>query len=246
MPPAFRRFTDVSSIAYFGQGLLPALSLYALDVLGMSAGFAVRPIRRRGGRPRWLARWRPARSSTAARRAVCCEPASWLGQPQRCAAFGAIPANPLAPAFLFIGSALSVAGNAGPGDQRAAVPSRSCGARVHCPEPVRRRDGAAAGARVLVCATALALAPPAAWGIVRGPVCRVGDQSNDRDVSNRGLRFVDQPVSASPRDLDSGPRHRLAKPASALLFVAVARAGDRARLPATADGCWLAWDCRPA
>ena len=41
VPPEFRRFTNVSAIAYFGQGLIPAQSLYALSILGMSAGFAV-------------------------------------------------------------------------------------------------------------------------------------------------------------------------------------------------------------
>ncbi|HEX7612395.1 MAG TPA: hypothetical protein VF371_06435, partial [Candidatus Limnocylindrales bacterium] len=41
LPPEFRRFTDVSVIASVGQGLIPSVSLYALSVLGMSAGFAV-------------------------------------------------------------------------------------------------------------------------------------------------------------------------------------------------------------
>src|ERR1035437_9730248 len=41
IPAEFRRFTDVSVIASFGQGLIPSVSLYALSVLGMSAGFAV-------------------------------------------------------------------------------------------------------------------------------------------------------------------------------------------------------------
>ena len=35
------------------------------------------------------------------------------------------------------------------------------------------------------------------------PLRRVGDQSNDRDVSDRGLRALAKPVGASDRDLDS-------------------------------------------
>src|ERR1019366_7241040 len=55
--------------------------------------------------------------------------------------------------------------------------------------------------------------PGASGGVGRvyGPVCRVGDQSNDRDVADRGLRFVEQPVRSSSRDLAPGQRLRLAK-----------------------------------
>jgi hypothetical protein len=164
MPPAFRRFTDVSSIAYFGQGLLPALSLYALKVLGMSAGFAVAlsgvaaagalagslaagSFLHRGSSSRVL------RASFLARAvaAVCC--------------VAAIPANPLAPAFLLVGSALfNGAGNAGAlATNERLYRLAPAQARVHCQSRFVGATGAAAGAGALVCATALALAPPAAW-----------------------------------------------------------------------------------
>ncbi|MGZ6266168.1 MAG: hypothetical protein ACXWN4_04615 [Candidatus Limnocylindrales bacterium] len=41
LPEPFMRFTAASAIASVGQGLIPYLSLYAIAVLGASAGFAV-------------------------------------------------------------------------------------------------------------------------------------------------------------------------------------------------------------
>ena len=164
MPPAFRRFTDVSSIAYFGQGLLPALSLYALSVLGMSAGFAVAlsGVAAAGALAGSLAAGsfllggsssRVLRASFLLRAvaAVCC--------------VGAIPANPLAPAFLLVGSALfNGAGNAGAlATNERLYRLAPAQARVHCQSRFVGATAAAAGTGALVCATALTLAPPAAW-----------------------------------------------------------------------------------
>jgi hypothetical protein len=166
VPVAFRRFTTASVVAAVGQGLLPALSLYALRILGMSAGFAV------------------ALSGVAAAGALAGSLAtgSFLhgGSSSRllratfflrviaglcCAA--AVPANPLAPAFLLFGSALfNGAGNAGALATnerlyRLAPPN----ARVHCQSRFVGATSAAAGAGAVVCAAALTLAPPAAWAV---------------------------------------------------------------------------------
>ena len=164
IPAAFRRFTDVSKIAAFGQGLIPSLSLYALIVLGMSAGFAVAlsgvaaagalagsvatgSFLLRGSSSRVL------RASFLLRAvaAVCC--------------VAAIPANPAAPAFLLVGAALfNGAGNAGAlaTNERLyrLAPAQS---RVHCQSLFVGGTATAAGAGSAICATALALAPPAAW-----------------------------------------------------------------------------------
>jgi hypothetical protein len=163
-PPGFRRFMDASVVAYFGQGLLPALSLYALDVLGMSAGFAVAlsGVASAGALAGSLAAGsflfggsssRVLRASFLVRAvaAVCCA--------------AAVPANPFAPAFLLVGSALfNGGGNAGAlaTNERLyrLVPAQ---ARVHYQSRFVGATAAAAGMGAAVCATALALSPPAAW-----------------------------------------------------------------------------------
>ncbi|MGO9179711.1 MAG: hypothetical protein ACLQHS_10685 [Candidatus Limnocylindrales bacterium] len=164
MPPALRRFTNVSVIAYFGQGLLPALSLYALSELGMSAGFAVilSGVAAAGALAGSLVAGsflfggsssRVLRASFLLRAvaAVCCA--------------AAIPGNPLAPAFLLIGSALfNGAGNAGVlATNERLYRLAPAQARVHCQARFVGATAAAAGAGAIVCATALTLAPPAAW-----------------------------------------------------------------------------------
>jgi MFS family permease len=164
VPPVFRRFTDVSVIAYFGQGLIPSLSLYALSVLGMSAGFAVAlsGVAAAGALAGSLAAGsfllggsssRVLRASFLFRAvaAVCC--------------VAAIPANPLAPAFLLVGSALfNGAGNAGAlATNERLYRLAPAQARVHCQSRFVGATAAAAGTGAVVCATALALAPPAAW-----------------------------------------------------------------------------------
>ena len=164
VPPAFHRFTDVSVIASVGQGLIPSLSLYALIVLGMSAGFAV------------------ALSGAAAAGALAGSlmAGSFLlgGSSSRVlrASFlfravagvccvAAIPANPLAPAFLLVGSALfNGAGNAGAlATNERLYRLAPAQARVHCQSRFVGSTAGAAGAGAVVCATVLALAPPAAW-----------------------------------------------------------------------------------
>jgi hypothetical protein len=164
IPAAFRRFTDVSRIAYFGMGLLPSLSLYALSVLGMSAGFAVAlsGVAAAGALIGSLVAGSFLLGGSSSRvlrvsfllRAVaagCC--------------VAAIPANPLAPAFLLAGAALfNGAGNAGALATnerlyRLATPQ----ARVHCQSMFVGQTAIAAGAGSVICATTLALAPPVAW-----------------------------------------------------------------------------------
>jgi hypothetical protein len=164
MPPAFRRFTDVSSIAYFGQGLIPSQSLYALSVLGMSAGFAVAlsGVAAAGALAGSLAvgsfllggsSSRVLRASFVIRAiaAVCC--------------VAAIPADPLAPALLLAGAALfSAGGNAGAlATNERLYRLAPAEARVHCQSRFVGATAAAAGGGAVVCATALAVAPPAAW-----------------------------------------------------------------------------------
>jgi hypothetical protein len=77
----------------------------------------------------------------------------------------AIPANPLAPAFLLVGSALfNGAGNAGAlATNERLYRLAPAQARVHCQSRFVGSTAGAAGAGAVVCATVLALAPPAAW-----------------------------------------------------------------------------------
>jgi hypothetical protein len=164
MPPEFRRFTDVSAIASFGQGILPTVSLYALSVLGMSAGFAVAlsGVAAAGALAGSLvagsfllggssSRVLRATFLVRAVAAVCC--------------VAAIPANPIAPAFLLIGSALfNGGGNAGVlATNERLYRLAPAQARVHCQSRFVGATGLSAGAGAAVCATALAVAPPAAW-----------------------------------------------------------------------------------
>jgi len=77
----------------------------------------------------------------------------------------AIPANPVAPAFLLLGAALfNGAGNAGAlATNKRLYRLAPAQARVHCQSRFVGSTAAAAGAGSAVCATALVLAPPAAW-----------------------------------------------------------------------------------
>ena len=166
VPPGFRRFSEASVVASVGMGLLPALSLYALNVLGMSAGFAVAlsGVGAAGALAGSLAAGsflfggsssRVLRASFLVRAVagVCCA--------------AAIPANPLAPAFLLVGSALFIGGgNAGAlaTNERLyrLVPAQ---ARVHYQSRFVGATAAAAGAGAGIAAVTLALAPPAAWAV---------------------------------------------------------------------------------
>ena len=164
VPPGFRRFMDASVVASFGQGLLPALSLYALNVLGLSAGFAV--ALSGVGAAGALAGSLTAGSFLFGGSSSRVLRASFLiraGAAVSCAA--AIPANPLAPAFLLVGSALfNGGGNAGvlATNERLyrLVPAQ---ARVHYQSRFVGGTAAAAGAGAVVCAATLALAPPVVW-----------------------------------------------------------------------------------
>jgi len=164
LPPEFRRFTDVSVIAYFGAGLVPSVSLYALSILGMSAGFAVAlsGVAAAGALAGSLAAGSflfGGSSSRVLRASFVLRAVAAVS----CAA--AVPANPLAPAFLLVGAALfNGAGNAGAlATNERLYRLAPAQARVHCQSRFVGATAAAAGAGAVICASALALAPPAAW-----------------------------------------------------------------------------------
>jgi hypothetical protein len=166
LPPEFRRFTDVSVIASVGQGLIPSVSLYALSVLGMSAGFAVAlsGVGAAGALAGSLAAGSflfHGSSSRVLRASFVFRAVAAVS----CAA--AVPANPLAPAFLLVGAALfNGSGNAGAlATNERLYRLAPAQARVHCQSRFVGATAAAAGAGAVVCATALALAPPAAWAV---------------------------------------------------------------------------------
>ena len=211
MPPAFRRFTNVSGIASFGQGLIPSQSLYALSVLGMSAGFAVAlsGVAAAGALAGSLAAGsfllggsssRVLRASFLLRAlaALCC--------------VAAIPANPLAPAFLLVGSALfNGAGNAGAlATNERLYRLAPANARVHCQSRFVGATGGGRGHRGRRLRDGAGPGTPGRLGRIHGPVRRVGDQPNDRDISDRSLGFVEQPVRPSHRGHGSAQRLRLA------------------------------------
>jgi hypothetical protein len=166
LPPEFRRFMDVSVIAAVGQGLIPSVSLYALSVLGMSAGFAVAlsGVAAAGALAGSLAAGSFLFGGSSSR--VLRVSFVFRGAAALCCV-AAVPANPLAPAFLLVGAALfNGAGNAGALATnerlyRLAPPQ----ARVHCQSRFVGATAAAAGAGSVVCAMALILAPPAAWAV---------------------------------------------------------------------------------
>jgi len=164
LPPEFRRFMDVSAIAAVGQGLIAPVSLYALSVLGMSAGFAVAlsGVGAAGALAGSLAAGSFLFGGSSSRvlrvsflfravAALCC--------------VAAVPANPLAPVFLLLGSALfNGAGNAGAlATNERLYRLAPAQARVHCQSRFVGVTAAAAGAGSMVCAMTLILAPPAAW-----------------------------------------------------------------------------------
>ena len=166
VPPAFRRFTNVSAIGAVGQGLIPSLSLYSLSVLHMSAGFAV--ALSGGGAAGALVGSLAAGSFLLGGSSSRVMRVSFLF---RALAAGccvaAIPANPAAPVFLLFGSAIfNGAGNAGAlaGNERLyrLAPPKS---RVHCQSQFVGATAGAAGAGSLVSAIALAIAPPTAWAV---------------------------------------------------------------------------------
>jgi hypothetical protein len=164
MPPEFRRFQNVSTVAALGQGLIPSLSLYSLSVLGMSAGFAVAlsGVAAAGALAGSLAAGsfllhgsssRVLRASFLLRAVagLCC--------------VASVPMNPFAPVFLLVGSALfNGAGNAGAlASNERLYRLAPASARVHCQSRFVGATAAAAGAGSAACAVALAVVPPATW-----------------------------------------------------------------------------------
>jgi MFS family permease len=166
LPPEFRRFTDVSAIAAFGQGLIPGLSLYALRVLGMSAGFAVAMsgVAAAGALVGSLAAGSFLFGGSSSR---VLRASFMLRAVAAVSCVAAVPGNPFAPLFLLVGAALfNGSGNAGALATnerlyRLAPPQ----ARVHCQSRFVGATAAAAGAGSVICAAALVLAPPAAWAV---------------------------------------------------------------------------------
>ena len=148
MPPAFRRFTNVSAVAGVGQGLIPSLSLYSLSILGMSAGFAVAlsGVAAAGALVGSLAAGSfllGGSSSRVLRASFLVRTVAAIS----CVA--AVPANPSAPIFLLIGAALfNGGGNAG----------------AHCQSRFVGMTSGSVGAGALVCAAAL-VAAPGAWAV---------------------------------------------------------------------------------
>ena len=166
LPEPFRRFTGAMAIAMVGQGFIPYLSLYAITVLGASAGFAVAlsgsasagallgslaagTFLLRGSSSRVL------RASLYSRSLAAC----------MCAA--AMPGNPVALPLLVLGTALfSGGGNAGVLASnerlyRLAPPEL----RVHCQSHYVAVTSAAFAAGAAVCGSGLLLAGPVGWGV---------------------------------------------------------------------------------
>ncbi len=164
-PESFSRFVAASVIASFGQGVLPYLSLYAIRVLGTSAGFAVvlSGVASAGA----LAGSLSAGSFLlygSASRTLRLTFVARAGAAAMCAA--AIPSNPVAPILLLAGAALfNGAGNAGALATnerlyRLAPPE----IRVRCQSRLVAATAGAVTAGALVSAATLAIAGPAAAG----------------------------------------------------------------------------------
>ena len=163
-PPEYRRFLRVNILAYFGGTMMPACSLYALQVLGLSAGYAVAMSGvaaasslvgslLAGSFLLYGSASRMVRVTYFLRAiaAICC--------------MAAFPGNPFSPTLLLVGVALFYgAGNAGV----LAISERlyrivPANARVHCQTRFVGYTAVAAGGGAGLCAAVLAVVPPAAW-----------------------------------------------------------------------------------
>jgi hypothetical protein len=166
LPESFRRFTAAVAIASLGQGLIPYLSLYAIQVLGASAGFAVAlsGFGAAGALAGSLAAGSfllHGSSSRVLRTSLIARAFAAL----TCAV--AIPGNPAALPILLLGAALfNGAGNAGvlaanERLYRLAPPDL----RVQCQSRYVGSTSAAFAVGAVTCASALALSGPIGWTV---------------------------------------------------------------------------------
>jgi hypothetical protein len=166
LPEPFRRFTIAVAIASIGQGMIPYLSLYAIQVLHSSAGFAV--LLSGAASAGALAGSLAAGSFLHGGSASRVLRASFVARSVAaviCAV--AIPGNPAALPILLIGSALfNGAGNAGllasnERLYRLAPPEL----RVRCQSRYVALTSAAFTIGAVTCAGALALSGPIGWPV---------------------------------------------------------------------------------
>jgi hypothetical protein len=166
LPEPFLRFTAAVSIASVGQGLIPYLSLYSIQVLGASAGFAV--LLSGCGSAAALAGSLAAGSfllGGSSSRILRISLVARTGAALACAA--AWPGNPLALPFLLVGAIIfNVAGTAGmlaanERLYRLAPPD----VRVRCQSRFVGSTSAAFAVGSVVCAGALALSGPIGWPV---------------------------------------------------------------------------------
>jgi hypothetical protein len=166
LPEPFRRFTAAAAIGSVGMGLIPYLSVYAIEVLGLSAGFAV--LLSGVGAAGSLAGSLTAGSFLLGGSSSRLLRASFLARAVAALACAAsVPGNPAAPALMLAGAALfNGAGNAGvlaanerlyrlaPPDMRVRCQSRYVGA-----------TSAAFAVGAVVCSGALIFAESIGWVI---------------------------------------------------------------------------------
>jgi len=109
----------------------------------------------------------------------------------RCVA--AIPANPLAPAFLLVGSALfNGGGNAGAlATNERLFRLAPANARVHCQSRFVGATAAAAGEGVCRLRSGACPGTLRRLGRLHGTPRRICDHANDRHASDRGFRLVE-------------------------------------------------------
>lgn len=166
LPEPFLRFTTAVAIASVGQGLIPYLSLYAIHVLGASAGFAV--ILSGSASAGALAGSLAAGSFLLGGSSSRVLRASFVARAAAAAISAlAIPGNPAALPMLLVGAAVfNGAGNAGALASnerlyRLAPPDL----RVRCQSTYVAASGAAFAVGAVVCAAALAVSESVGWPV---------------------------------------------------------------------------------
>lgn len=166
LPESFIRFTMASAIASLGQGLIPYLSLYAMLVLGASAGFAV--VLSGSASAGALAGSLVTGSFLLGGSSSRVLRASFIARAVAAAVSAlAFPGNPAALPMLVLGAVLfSGAGNAGVLASnerlyRLAPPDL----RVRCQSRYVASSSAAFAIGAVVCAAALALSESIGWPV---------------------------------------------------------------------------------
>jgi hypothetical protein len=166
LPEPFRRFTGAVAIASVGQGLLPFASLYAINVLGATAGFSVllSGTSSAGALVGSLAAGSFLLHGSSSR---LFRASLFIRTVAALIVAAAIPGNPAALPQLLLGiSLLWGAGNAGvlaanERLYRLAPPEL----RVRCQSHFVAVTSAAVAAGSAVCASGLLLAGPLGWGV---------------------------------------------------------------------------------